>query len=345
MKRLYTLALCAFCALLCATNPTNATIYNLPNDVYPVSLNDGDIINLNNGALLSVGFIASTNNTFNMYGGATNASMYFFENSTANIYQGQLLHSSYMRFYDQAVLNMNGGSLNTPFEFHDNTTFNLNGGTLNSNLSLADTSTAYINGGVIDAWLHASSNATLNVTDGTSSDAISNEGLLNFENANFLSIRSNTNGTSNIFSGIIGSLNTDHTSTTNLYGGHITGFISIRSNSTLNLHGGTRNRGINGLNNSTVNVHGTNFTIDGIPLINLSDTPTIITQRGGSILAGTYADGSNFTINLNSSVNGFEDYFVNTATLTVTLIPEPTTLILLTLTTLPLLTRRKHTTS
>jgi len=98
----------------------------------------------------------------------------------------------------------------------------------------------------------------------------------------------------------------------------------------VNISGGAVGDNFDATHGSTINLTGRSFILDGVDLF--ADLPLgqplLITDRD-VILEGILSDGSAFSFGLNS-VNEFgDDFFSHDATLTITRVPEPATLVLL----------------
>lgn len=95
----------------------------------------------------------------------------------------------------------------------------------------------------------------------------------------------------------------------------------------LNILGGELIDGVQILAGGELNFVGTNFAIDGVLIEDLIiNTPITIFERD-AVLTGALSNGSPFSYSLNSIRNNFTADFVDSnATLTVTLIPEPSLL-------------------
>ncbi|QQE13643.1 hypothetical protein JD969_09335 [Planctomycetota bacterium] len=199
----------------------------------------------------------------------------------------------------------------------------ISGGDIGFSFFTADSSNVTITGGDFDFLFRALNNSTVNISGGTfgnSFDANANVNISGGTFANNLAARPG---------GIL-----------NITGGTFGNNFSVNNDSIANIAGGTFGSSIN-LQDGITNLIGSDFSLDGIPILGLSASPTELTIRGGATLAGTLNDGSAFSIDLNESLISSQD-FVSTNAILNLIIPEPTSLALLTLTTLPLLIRRKY---
>ena len=95
--------------------------------------------------------------------------------------------------------------------------------------------------------------------------------------------------------------------------------------------GGSVGERFQALSGSEVNLVGVEFLLDGELLDELALGETLVISERDVTLLGILADGSPFSFDLNSNFSFSSDFFSSDATLTVTLIPEPFSLVLLAL--------------
>ena len=131
-------------------------------------------------------------------------------------------------------------------------------------------------------------------------------------------------------------------STVNMSGGSIGDFVDIFSGSTVNVSGGTIGEGFDAFSGSEINLFGTEFRLDGVLLEGLELGQAFTVVDRDVTLSGVFADGTAFSFDLDS-VNfvGSSFFLPSGATLTVTQVPEPTSLAILGLGGLALLRRRR----
>lgn len=184
------------------------------------------------------------------------------------------------------------------------------GGSVGSNLQTLFGGEVNISGGVVGTGL-AANGGEVNILGGTVGDSVAaiNGGQIN------LSGGSIGNGSA-VFSG----------SEFNMNGGSIGaagGVFTVFSDGVFNLSGGAINTALSASGGSEISIAGLDFTLDGLALDALVlNQPTMITQRDVT-LAGTLADGSPFSFDLNTSAPFGEDFVPGNVALTVTLVPEP----------------------
>ena len=92
-------------------------------------------------------------------------------------------------------------------------------------------------------------------------------------------------------------------STANITGGVVTRFPDTFSTGTVNLSGGDV-LSIRAFTGSTINITGTSFEFGGVAIAGLSETPTLLTDRGAELRV-TLLDGSEFTWTLRTFDPGF----------------------------------------
>ncbi len=116
----------------------------------------------------------------------------------------------------------------------------------------------------------------------------------------------------------------------NISGGSVGEFFQANTGSSVNISGGSFGDSFLANADSEVNLYGSEFFLDGEPLDTLvQGNPFAVTNRNGATLSGTLADGSGFRFILNDLPILGEDRFDKDAFLTVTLVPEPTSAVLL----------------
>jgi len=169
-----------------------------------------------------------------------------------------------------------------------------------------------INGGTVERGFSANFGSTVNINGGR---------LLPFFFAN-------SGSTTNIKNGVLsGDFSANAGSVVNISGGDAGQFFTAMSDSIVNISGGIVGQNFNALANSEVNLFGLHFTLDGTDItgsLNLGESELIADRD--LTLAGLLADGSAFSFDLNSVDIFGEDTFDPDAILTITLVPEPTTL-------------------
>ena len=148
--------------------------------------------------------------------------------------------------------------------------------------------------------------------------------------------------TLNIEGGILGNFAEVAESTVNMSGGSIGDFVDIFSGSTVNVSGGTIGEGFDVFSGSEINLFGTEFRLDGVLLEGLELGQAFTVVGRDVTLSGVFVDGTAFSFDLDS-VNfvGSSFFLPSGATLTVTQVPEPTSLAILGLGGLALLRRRR----
>lgn len=133
----------------------------------------------------------------------------------------------------------------------------------------------------------------------------------------------------NISDGFIGeSFDANGGSLVNISGGSVGAGFDVFSGSVVNISGGFIGDDFDALPGSQINLFGSNYVLDGVSLDDqlLSGEAFTIVDRD-VILSGLYADGSEFSFELNSIFEFGEDFFSTGATLTVTLGPPGGTIL------------------
>jgi len=126
--------------------------------------------------------------------------------------------------------------------------------------------------------------------------------------------------------------------TVNISGGVIGAYFEAYKDTEVNISGGVIGNYFRAGGNSEVNLIGTEFSIDGVPIDNLSPGETLqidlielFFNDREIVLAGTLADGNPFSFDVNTRMENFSDFFNVESKLSVTLVPEPNSLVLLAL--------------
>jgi len=223
---------------------------------------------------------------------------YLYDYSTANLLTGgNILANLYVN--DQAKLDIFDGSVDSIFTY-DNCTVNMSDGTISSYLSSSGASIVNISGGNV-SWGYVMDSSILNFSDG------------NIDRR----LYSYHSSTVNMSGGSVSEEICAHNnSTVNISGGNVSNKVSAYDTSILNLSGGSIANLI-AWNSSTVIFEGYDFTL-GQGLSWGLDGQTIF---GTGILTGIWFDHTSFVIPIT---------YHNTDA-TILAIPEPATLVLLSL--------------
>lgn len=271
-----------------------------------------------------------------------------------NVMAGEVIDNSTV-IPDGAVINLNGGTIAS--------------GTVFSADDFPGGFTLNINDGVVGLGVEIN-NAIINIAGGEVALGASNlsEGVNNFNNTitvtggdvgGFFQLRGSS--TLELAGGTIESFGTLANATATVTGG---AFTLVDNNGELNIFGGDfntfRTLGNSALN-STVNLFGTDFAIDGVPIEGLSLDSVFEIDVRDVVLSGTLSDGSAFSNFLDSTTpQGDLDFgpfatladlqavpgFASTgSTVTVTLVqsvPEPSSLVLLSLASCVAVCRRRQ---
>lgn len=203
----------------------------------------------------------------------------------------------------ESLVNINGGTVGNVFNAYAGTVVNVTGGTIGRTAAEAG-SEFNISGGRFENGLSARPGSTVNVAGG-------------------------------IFEG----------------GGEFSSSIGASTGSVWNISGGSFDDDFSAASGSTINLIGSEFFLNGILIEGLRPGEMrVITERsnfsgfGVLALSGVLEDGSPFSFVLNARSSSQEPFFSSRATLTVTLsaVPEPSTLVLTSLSLLTCLMRRQR---
>lgn len=227
-----------------------------------------------------------------------------WSDTTLNVFEGGVVGrrfdaGHYVGQSSNVFVNVYGGDIGWGFSVNYNTTARIMGGNFGS---LGITGTAYISGGVVGDYSIATSGSTVDISGGTIGDEFRIYG--SGRHFDFLP-----------------------ETRVNISGGAIGKAFQISGYSTLTMSGGSFGKYRSFGSNSTINLIGTEFFLDGIAVDLVPGSRTQIDERE-AILSGMLADGS--PIELHLSTTGLEqDYFAADATLTLTLVPEPISIVIL----------------
>lgn len=172
--------------------------------------------------------------------------------------------------------------------------------------SFAGTSTninVNINGGVTGENFSANAGTTVTVTGGTVGDFFDafDDSVINI-NGGTIGSFFDANGGSQI----------------NITGGSIGQGFDALNGSVVNFRGGTFLGEFDAAGGSTVNLLGSSFVLNG-SLLSLLPGVTFPVSSRNIMLSGILLDGSSFQFDLNSTNAAFQDYFSDSAALTVTI--------------------------
>jgi hypothetical protein len=213
-----------------------------------------------------------------------------------------------------ATVNITGGTVGQSLEVV-NSSVTITGGEVGPNFVVLDGSQININGGVVGDFLNALSGSVVNIRGGEVGDRF--------------------------MAGMPDGSSTDVT--INMSGGTIGRVPQFFSGATANISGGVIGNQLFANAGSTINLIGRSFILDGVDItstLTVEELFAIIDRD--VVLEGVLADGSPFSFELNSRFSGNSDNFDTTATLTVTLVPEPGTVALLGVGGLMVMRRRRR---
>ncbi len=220
-----------------------------------------------------------------------NVGMFFRASSVVDISGGSV--GDRMEAPSGSVVNISDGSVGEFFEAQSGSVVNISGGSVGE--SFRAHSVVNISGGELGNRFDAFTGSVVNVSGGNVSDGF----------------------------------NANDGSVVNLRGGSVGNDFDALPGSVIKISGGSVGEGFSAFHSSEVHLFGTEFFLDGTLLDTLvQDEPFIITNRGGQILSGTLANGSAFRFVLDETRLG-EHYFSIDTLLTVTLVPEPSSAVLL----------------
>ncbi|WP_425397768.1 hypothetical protein [Aeoliella sp.] len=288
-------------------------------------LRAGQTLSLHDGGMLDRNFTAVDAN-MNFEGGTVGTRLEI-AGTIVSVHNGTIGD----RFFASArsVVNMTNGAIGDHFAANSGSLVNLNGGTVgnymradsDSTINIRDAtvgiyaeanfgSTVNIDGGSVGSGFRASEGSTVNVGGGTVGNSFSAFGAVNILGGTVLSS----------FTAYIGS-------EVNIGGGSVGRSFEARYGSTVNITGGTFGDDFKALSGSDINITGTEFYLDGTKVDLEFGVPMVVADRNVR-LSGRLADGNDFEFDLFASNSLVDDFFSPDATLTLTLVPEPTSVLL-----------------
>lgn len=259
----------------------------------------------------------------------------------ANFYDGGL--TGYRPEFYNSEINVFGGNIGGQTDIEAGSTLNMSGGTTLNTLDIFGT--ANISGGSIGDYFDAETGSVVNISGGDFGDNFDakNGSLVNISAGSIgNSFDAESGSVVHISGGSFGTaFNPNVGSEVNITGGDFDRFF-LNEGSNTNISGGTYGVTFRNFSGATVNFFGTEFSIDGeiIPGLSLGDQFTI-TDRDVT-LTGLLADGSAIDFDLTAIDDGVNHWFASDSTVTVTLVPEPSSLAMLGLGGLALVRRRRR---
>ncbi len=204
------------------------------------------------------------------------------------------------------------------------------GGTLGDNFAVID-ATMEIQGGTVGDGTEVAG-SLVHITGGSvGAFGVVVDSEVNISGGEVGGFIAESNSVVNITGGSVRGFGAYSGSTVNISGGTIQR-LSASSGSEVNIRGGRFGRRFRpffaGNHRGAVNLFGTEFLLDDTPLPELALGQTLIINDRDITLSGTLADGSPFSIELNSTGSPAQNYLLPSATLSVTLVPEPSALML-----------------
>jgi len=265
----------------------------LPNDPLPLGLRTGQMLVVNNGGVVGDDFNADLGSVVNIIGGQVGSN---FEAMGVDV-------------------TISGGTVGYEFDAFSGSTVDISGGSVGINFQAHNGSEVNISGGLVGDTFRAANGSMVNITGGVVGD-----GFRAFDGSEV-----------NIFNGDVGEgFNAFDGSKINISGGMVGANFQSISGSQVNISGGFVGNGFRAPAGSEINLLGTRFALDGIEFTDVltMNVPLTITDRE-VILSALLVDGSRFSFTLNSQFTSGQDFFDPGATLTVTLVPEPASGLLL----------------
>ncbi len=339
------MAMVAMCGVASAARAQ--TIYNVPPDTAPPTIDGTDVVNILDGGTLTGLFEAFGQGQVNLFPGGTltsgGGSKVFYDTSSFVATGGTLIGT---------IVRLRGESVGV---IHDLITPPPNSGVDNSPGSFVAEAGSHltINGGLFYGIVQAAG-GTVTVNGGYLPRSTSSNG------GTFRVLGGTVDGFFNVGTGaraivdggtVLGLIGAQDDAVVDLISGHFGGStmdspppqvaVAIEE-ATINLRGGTftQDYDFSIQDTATMTVFGTGFALDGVPIdlggAGTEANPYVLLEREGQLLTAILADGSAFGTQL--TANRYEV----TSTLQLVVVPEPSASALLGLAGLAALRRRRH---
>ncbi|MFG0258202.1 MAG: hypothetical protein ACF8GE_09905 [Phycisphaerales bacterium JB043] len=287
----------------------------------------GATINLLDGAIGRYLHVADTH--VNVSGGTLRADPWAFGSSVIDVSGGQV--HGFVRLFQDSQYTQSNGKNYGPVMLLDNAQATIAGGELGmlrlSSLQEGDNATAIITGGLVKEieFFHISPMNTVIIEGGVVEQIFTQANTKIFMHGGMVKEW----------------MLSDPGTEVVITGGTVEHETDLSDHAVLNIHGGTFDAKFNVVSGSALNLFVQSATLEGIELDFTRSESIVINARDGSLLEAVLESGELLQLTLNAiSVFG-EDRITTDSTLTVTLVPTPSTLAPLTLGALALSRRRR----
>lgn len=239
-----------------------------------------------------------------------------------------------------------GGDLGSFFFADAGSEVNIRGGNVGDGLGAHNGAEVNISGGTVGDDAQAFSGSTVNISGSASVGSVSatNAGSeINISGGSVSNFTAISGGEVNVSGGSVGRLSlagiggqvnisggtlgiefvAKSGSEVNISGGSVGDFLFARSGSEVNISGGTIGNRFIAAANSEVNLFGSEFSLDGLLIDNLMAGEAFTIVDRNVPLTGVLLDGSEIDFFLDNTFTANQDSFPSDATLTVTIVPEP----------------------
>lgn len=284
------------------------TVFDVPIDVAPKGLRPGHTLNLGEGGTIPQYFNAA-GATMNISGGTVGGGLGISQ-TDVNVTGGHIIG---LDAYSGSIVSISSGTIGG-FDARPGSVTNVSGGQVNS-IRVFPGSSVNISDGTV---------TTITAGDPNNNDSSAEVNITGGHIGNHFHIRG---GTVNISGGLIGDhMVVDTDSVANITGGDIGDNFSTY-NSEVNISGGRFGDRFDS-DQSDINLFGRAFFLNGIEISDLIIGEAVGIVDRGVTLSGILADGSDFSFDLNPFPVVDGDRFQSTG-LTVTLVPEPWSILML----------------
>jgi hypothetical protein len=300
--------------LLCAAawpSGAKATVYDLPADPVPDSLQSGDIVNLGVGGVLPDDYSFPPASVLNIHGGLVGPNFVTFLETYGDVNVFSYLDDPGFGLivvcHDASVLNVFGGGISAGSY----------GGQVN------------VHGGEL-SWLFSMPGTVVNVQNGyLFMVEAPGQSQITISGGEVHMIRSPDRCQIDIIDGTVDAMADVKFSVVNMSGGSV-GSATLSQGGEFNLSGGSLLAGFNMDSASELHITGTSFLVDGAQIPGLRAGHTVTIAERDVQLTGTLSDGSALSLNLGGwDVIRTRPRILPGAVITVTLVPEPASILLM----------------
>jgi hypothetical protein len=281
--------------------PIGPALVTASTDPVPLGIRQGQTLVVNSNGVVSDNFNAGLGSTVTIEEGGIVGDNLEAVGATVDISGGSVGEG--FRVHASSQVNIYGGSVGDGFQAHNGSQVTIFGGSVGDGFWTSD-SEVTISGGSVGAHFRAWDGSQVIISDGSVGHGFSGSQVT-------------------ITGGSVG--NGFSAGQVTISGGSVGDWFS---GGQVTISGGSVGNHFEAGDGSQVNLIGTEFFLDGELVADLVVGEPLTLADRDVWLSGHLADGSPFSFELNSERADDRDYFSPDATLTVTLVPEPSSIVL-----------------